>query len=116
MLIGIGGGFAAGGDIRPFCAVSGVQFQPLLQTVFSIRQNRFRWTLWLANAAINAFAGVDDEHVIAFVKTIHRTYLNTVHIFAFDAGIGNNISHGLETLSFTTPNGFELSMQYAYCD
>ena len=40
-----------------------------------------------------AVVGVDDEHVVAFVKAIHRTYFNAVHIFAADAGIGNNISH-----------------------
>ena len=65
----------------------------MLETAFSVWQNCFCRAFRLANAAVDAFIGVDDEHVVAFIKAIHRTYFNAVHIFAADAGIGNDISH-----------------------
>jgi hypothetical protein len=93
MLIRISGGFAAGCDVGPFRAVGGVKFQPFFQTAFGIGQNRLGRAFGFAYTAINAFIGVDDEHIVAFIKTVDGANLDTVHIFAFDAGIGDNISH-----------------------
>jgi hypothetical protein len=36
---------------------------------------------------------MDDEHVFAFVKAIDRTDLDTVHVFALDAIVDDDIGH-----------------------
>jgi hypothetical protein len=36
---------------------------------------------------------VDDEHVLAFVETVDRTDLDTVHILALDAVVGDDVGH-----------------------
>ncbi len=92
-IIGIFGRFAACRYIRPFGAIFCIQLQPLFQPRFGIGQNRFGGAFGFANAAIDALAGVDDQHIVAFVKTIDRANFHTVHIFAADAGIGNHIGH-----------------------
>ena len=33
----------------------------------------------LANTTIDAFVGVNDEHVLALIEAVHRTHLDTVH-------------------------------------
>jgi hypothetical protein len=36
---------------------------------------------------------MDDEHVLALVETIHRAYLNAVHVFALDAIFSDDVGH-----------------------
>jgi hypothetical protein len=36
---------------------------------------------------------VDDEHVLAFIETVDRTDFDAVHVFAFDAVVGDEIGH-----------------------
>ena len=55
-----------------------------------------------AITAINAFARVDDEHVLAFIEAADRTHLHTVRVFASNAGLGNDKSHGAPELPATT--------------
>ena len=89
----IGGLIILAGDVGPVCREFGVEFEPFFQPRFGVWQDRFGRTFWLTNAAIDALAGVDDEHVIAFIEAIHRAYFDAVHIFAFDAGLSDNIGH-----------------------
>ena len=79
------------GDIRKT-----VRFfrEPFLEIVLGIGQDRLGRAFGLAHAAVDAFAGVDDEHVLAFVEAIHRTDFDTVCILALDAGVGDDIGHG----------------------
>ena len=94
VLVGVGGRFALGGDIGLFGRVLGVQLKPLFKPAFGIGQDRFGRTLRFANPAIDAFAGVDDEHVLALVEAIDRADLDAVRVLALDAGVGNDIGHG----------------------
>jgi hypothetical protein len=36
---------------------------------------------------------MDDEHVLADIKAVDRTYLDAVHVFALDAGFGDDVGH-----------------------
>jgi hypothetical protein len=36
---------------------------------------------------------MDDEHVFAFVETIHGAHFHAVHVFALDAIFGDDVSH-----------------------
>lgn len=49
--------------------------------------------LRLAQAAINAFVGVDEDHVIAFVNTVHGTHGHTGFIFDSDARFSDDVRH-----------------------
>ena len=49
--------------------------------------------LGFANTAIDAFVRVDDEHVLAFVEAVDRTYLDTVHVLTFDTALVDDVRH-----------------------
>jgi hypothetical protein len=36
---------------------------------------------------------MDDQHVVTLVKAVHRTDLDAIGIFAFDAGFSDDVSH-----------------------
>ena len=92
-LLGIGGRFLLCRDIRPNLGVFGVQRQPLFGSRFSIRLNRLDRAFWLTDPAIDAFLGVNNEHILALVEAIHGTDLDAIHELAFDAGFGDHIRH-----------------------
>jgi limonene-1,2-epoxide hydrolase len=37
---------------------------------------------------------MDDEHVLAFIKAVHRTDFDAVHQLALDAAFVDNVGHG----------------------
>src|SRR5262249_37019471 len=83
-ILGIGGRFFLARDMGPGFGVLGVKFEPLFETGFGIRLNRLCGALRLAYATVDAFVGMNDEHVLAFVEAVHRTHLYAVHVFAFN--------------------------------
>ena len=84
---------ALAGDIGPLRRISGVEFQPFFEAAFGVRQNGFCRAFRFAHAAIDAFIGIDDEHVVAFIEAIDRANLDAIHILALDAGFGHDIGH-----------------------
>ena len=44
-----------------------------------------------ANAAIDAFVGVNDKHVLALIEAVHRTHLDTVHVLAANAALIDDV-------------------------
>src|SRR5690348_8978590 len=91
--IGIGRRVGLTGDIRPGRRILAIGFNPLLGLRIAVRNDRFGRAFGLANAAIDAFVGMDDQHVLALVETIHGANLDAVHVFALDAGFGHDIGH-----------------------
>jgi len=81
------------GDVWPFWRIFRVDLQPLVETWLGIRLDGVGWAFRLANTAIDAFIGVDDQHVFAFIEAIHRTNFYAIHIFAFDAVFSDDIGH-----------------------
>ena len=65
-----------------------------LEPILGIGQNRLGRTFGFAHAAIDAFAGIDDEHVLALVEAVDRADLDAVGVLALDAVIGDDIGHG----------------------
>jgi hypothetical protein len=92
-LLGISRGLLLNGYIRPFCRIFGVDGQPLLQSRLGIGFYCIDGAFWLANAAVDAFVGVNDEHVLAFIEAVDRANLDAVHEFALDAVFIDNIGH-----------------------
>ena len=83
--LGVGRGGLLGGDIRPGLGILGVERQPFLESGLGVRLDRLDRAFRLAHTTIDAFVGMDDEHVLAFVEAVDRTYLYTVHQLALDA-------------------------------
>src|SRR6516165_11562973 len=65
-----GGGAFFDRNIRPDFRVFRIQQQPFLKPRFAISLDRVDRAFWLANATIDAFVRVDDQHVLAFVEAI----------------------------------------------
>src|ERR1700752_2109749 len=86
-----------GRDFWPDLPIFAIGAQPLFQARLGVRLDRFNRAFRLAYAAIDAFVRVDDQHVLALVKTIDGANFNAVHVFAFDAIVVDDIGH-LHTL------------------
>src|SRR5258708_7121416 len=91
--VGVSRGLALAGDVRPIAGQATVELQPLLQTLFRIGQDRVGPALRFTHAAVDAFVGIDDKHVIALVEAIHWADFNAVHVLALDASLGHDIGH-----------------------
>jgi hypothetical protein len=81
------------GDVRPHAGILGIDLQPLVETRFRVRLDRLGRTFGFANAAIDAFVGMNDEKVLAFIKAIDRADFNAVGIFAANAIVGHDVGH-----------------------
>jgi hypothetical protein len=81
------------GDVGPALGVFGVDLEPLLQARLGIRLDGVGGTFGFADAAVDAFVGMDDQHVLALVEAVDGTDFNAVGIFAFDAGFSDDVSH-----------------------
>jgi hypothetical protein len=80
-------------DVWPFSRKFAIEFKPSLGTLIGVSKDCVRRTFRFADAAINAFVRMNDEHVLAFVKAINGADFNTVRIFALDAGFRYHVSH-----------------------
>ncbi len=70
-----------------------VKFCPLFGASIRIWNDGASGAFGFANAAIDALVGIDDEHILAFIEAIDGANLDAIHIFAKDAGIGNDVGH-----------------------
>ena len=84
---------ALDGNIWPFWRVFRIDFEPLFEAWLGIGLDRINRAFRLANATIDAFIGVNDQHVFALVEAIHGADFNAVHIFAFNAVIIDDVGH-----------------------
>ena len=92
-LLGVSGGVALLGDIWPGRGVFGVYLEPFVEATLGIWLDRLSRTFRLADAAIDAFVRMDDEHILAFVEAVYRTYFDAVHVLALDAVVRDDIGH-----------------------
>ena len=91
--LGVSRGIPLDRDIWPFRRIFRVDFEPLFEARLGIRLDRINGAFRLANATIDAFIGVNDQHVFALVEAIHGADFNAVHIFAFNAVIIDDVGH-----------------------
>ena len=80
-------------NIWPDFRVFRIQRQPFLKPWFGIRLDGIDGTFRFANATVDAFPGMDDEHVLALVEAVDGADLNAIGILAFDAGFSDDVSH-----------------------
>jgi hypothetical protein len=77
--------------IWPDFRVISVELEPLFGSGLGVRLDRFYRTFRLAYPTIDAFVGMNDEHVFAFVETIDGAHLHAIHKLALDARLIDNI-------------------------
>jgi hypothetical protein len=77
------------------CRQSGIERKevPLRCRQIDIVIDRIDRTLRHAHRAIDAELGIDDQKIGAFAETIHRTNIDTIGMFAVQAGCGDNKGH-----------------------
>lgn len=92
-VIGVGGRVALARDVGPVFGELGIEFEELGRRVVTIRLNRFDRALRFADAAIDTFFRMNDQHVFALVEAIHRANFDAIHIFALDAIFCNDVGH-----------------------
>ena len=80
-------------NVRPDVGKLCVYLKPFLEAGLGIRLDGFCRALRFAHATVNALIGMNDEHVVAFIETVNRTYFNTVHVLALDAVLNDDIGH-----------------------
>jgi hypothetical protein len=56
-----------------------------------------------AQCAIDALIRIDGKEILAFAKCVHRAYVDTIRVFAFDAGIDHHIGHGDSPINSNSP-------------
>jgi len=92
-LLGVGHGGGLAGDIGPDRGKFGVDLKPFFKPGFGIGTDGLGWAFGLANTAIYAFVGMNDEHVFALIKAVDRADFDAVCIFALDAIVRDDIGH-----------------------
>jgi hypothetical protein len=70
-----------------------IKLKPFLQPRLRVWLDRLGRALGLADATIDAFIGMDHEHVLALVEAIHRADFDTIHVFALDTIFDDDIGH-----------------------
>jgi len=102
--LGIARRFAFDRNIRPLLGVLSIHLQPLLKAWLGIRLDGICGAFRLTHATINAFVGVDHQHVFAFIEAVHRTNFHAIHVFALDAVFGDNVGHNGPNVRYTERN------------
>ena len=92
-LIRIGRCFLLGSDVRPFLGILPVELEPFLETWLSIWFYCLYRAFGFAYATVDALVGVDDEHILALVKTIDGADLDAVRELTFDAVLIDDVGH-----------------------
>src|SRR6516165_5971001 len=96
-LLGVRGVVVLGGDVGPNLRVFGVDGKPLLGAGLGIGLDGVDRAFGLAHPAVDAFVGVDDQHVLALVEAVHRTDFHAVGVFAFDAVVVDDVGHPVQS-------------------
>jgi hypothetical protein len=92
-ILGVGWRLFFGRNIGPAFGEIRVDFQPLLDAWLSVGLNRLHGAFRLTDTAIDAFVGMDDQHIFALVEAIHGANFDAVHVFTFDTIVVDDIGH-----------------------
>src|SRR5690606_39438368 len=86
------GGPADGGEISTEFGVDGDKLHLVLRYIF-FSKNGVRRTFGYTDGAIDAFVWIDNQKIGAFLEAIHRTDIDAIGVFTFDAVFGHDVSH-----------------------
>jgi hypothetical protein len=81
-------------NIWPLFGEFPIQLEPAtFRHRIRIREYRFRRTFRNADATVDTFIRMNDEHVFTHIEAVDGANLDTVLIFALDAIIGHDMGH-----------------------
>ena len=92
-LFGFGKGVFFADNHRPELRILAVEFHPLFGACVRIWADGIGRAFRLADAAIDAFIGVDHQHVLALVEAIYWADFDAVCVFASDARVVDDVGH-----------------------
>ncbi len=92
--VGVRGCFAPAVDVGPFSRVFGVDLEPPVDIELCIGNDGLDRAFRFAIAAIDTLVRVDHQHGLALVEAIRGANHDTVHQFALDTALGDDIGHG----------------------
>ena len=69
-----------------------IKREPLIETMLAVRLDGVDWALRLADPAVDALVGVDDEHVLALVEAVDRAHRDAIGGLALDALLIDDVS------------------------
>src|SRR5947209_9850500 len=78
-------------NIWPDSCVFRIQREPFLKPGFAISLDGIDGAFRFANATVDAFVRMDDEHVLALVEAVHGADFDAVHGFAANAAIVDDV-------------------------
>src|SRR5712692_3593212 len=90
-LLPVGRGRFFDDNIWPDFRVFRIQRQPFLKPWFGISLDGIDGTFRFANATVDAFVGMDDEHILALVEAVHGAHSDAVHGFAANAALVDDV-------------------------
>ena len=79
------------GDVRPDLSIFRIDLKPLFEARLRVGFDCVDGAFRFANAAIDAFVGVNDKHVLTLIEAVDRTHLDTVHVFAANAALIDDV-------------------------
>jgi hypothetical protein len=87
----VGRAFFFDRDVWPNFRVLGIERQPFFKPRLSVGLDRIDRALRHADAAIDAFVGMNDQHVLALVEAVDRAHFDAIHDFAANAAIVDDV-------------------------
>src|SRR6266851_7864540 len=78
-------------NIWPDFRVLRIQRQPFLKPGFAISLDSIDGAFRFANATVDAFVRMDDEHVLSLVEAVHGAHFDAVHGFAANAALVDDV-------------------------
>ena len=82
-----------GRNIWPNFREIGIQRYEFFQSRLGVGFDGLDRALGLANPTVDTLIRMYHEHILSLVETIHGADLHAIHVFAFDAGIDDDVSH-----------------------
>jgi len=91
--VGIGGRRLLGRDVGPSLGILSVDVEPTIEARLGVRLDGVDRAFRLADPAVDALVGMNDEHVLALVEAVHRTDFDAIGVFALDANFSDDVGH-----------------------
>ena len=95
---GVGQRVFLGYDHRPQFGIFAVKGNPMVKIRLCIGADSVGGAFRFAHTAVNAFVRMDDEHILALIKTIDRADFDAIGVFAADAVLDDDERHGASGL------------------
>ena len=91
--VSVGGRWLLGRDVGPSFGILAVDVEPTIKARLGVGLDGVDRAFRLADPAIDALVGMNDEHILALVEAVHRAHFDAIGVFALDANFSDDVSH-----------------------